>query len=128
MMPKTSVSSDSLNNQDSGAINRLNLAAILVALVNFGVEWDRRNRETDRRAAQEQRRRDDSARAADEQAEERERTARRARIEARCRAAQTRFQLEPSDEKRLALATGLALGWWCENFVEAHGEETRESN
>ena len=30
--------------------NRLTVAAILVALVNFGFEWDRRNRETDRLA------------------------------------------------------------------------------
>jgi hypothetical protein len=71
--------------------NRLTLAAVLVALVNFSVEWDRRNRETDRLA------------------EERERTARRARIEARCRAAQIRFQLNPSEENRQTLATVLAI-------------------
>jgi hypothetical protein len=110
--------------------NRLTVAAIVVALVNFGVEWDRRNRETDRLAAEvnrrtqeeqrrdseeqrrdseEQRRREDSARAANESAAERERAARRARIEARCRAAQIRFQLNPSDDHRQALATILAV-------------------
>jgi len=36
--------------------NRLTVAALLVALVNFGVEWNRRNRETDRQAEAEQRR------------------------------------------------------------------------
>jgi hypothetical protein len=36
--------------------NRLTVAAILVALVNFGIEWDRRNRETDRLAEEAQRR------------------------------------------------------------------------
>ncbi len=143
--------------------NRLTVAAFVVALVNFGVEWDRRNRETDRlaaevqrrteeghrraeeeqrraeeeqrraaeeqrrreeeqrrrearrreeeqrRAAEEQRRREDAARAAAERAEERERAARRARIEARCRAAQIRFQLDPGESNRQALATVLAI-------------------
>jgi hypothetical protein len=36
--------------------NRLTVAALVVALVNFGVEWNRRNRETDRLAEEEQRR------------------------------------------------------------------------
>ncbi len=103
--------------------NRLTVAAILVALVNFGVEWDRRNRETDRlaaevnrraeeeqrRAEEEQRRAEDAARAASERAEERERAARRARIEARCRSAQIRFQLDPSEPNRQALETVLAI-------------------
>jgi hypothetical protein len=109
--------------------NRLTVAAVVVAVVNFGVEWNRRNRETDRlaaevnrraaevqrRAAEEQRRREDAARAAVEQAEERERAARRARIEARCRVAQIRFQLEPNDLNRQALTTILAL-------LEEYGE------
>ncbi|TVR07394.1 MAG: hypothetical protein EA395_12910, partial [Phormidium sp. GEM2.Bin31] len=63
--------------------NRFTLAALLVAVVNFGVEWNRRNRETDRLAQAEQRRAEEEQR----RAEERERAARRARIEARCRAA-----------------------------------------
>ncbi len=89
--------------------NRLTVAALVVALVNLGIEWDRRNQETDRLAEEEQRRTEDSARAAAEGAEERERAARRARVEARCRAAQIRFQLDPSEVNRQALATVLAI-------------------
>ena len=82
--------------------NRLTVAAILVALVNFGFEWDRRNRETDclaeekqrrvaeeqRRIEEEQRRREDRARAENARAEEehrrteaKEQATRRARVE-----------------------------------------------
>ncbi|MBE9079943.1 hypothetical protein IQ241_22075 [Romeria aff. gracilis LEGE 07310] len=43
------------------------------------------------------------------QAEEAERAARRARIEAGCRAGQIRFQLEPSDDHRRQLTDVLAL-------------------
>jgi len=51
--------------------NRLTVAAFVVALVNFGVEWNGRNRETNRRNEAEQRR-----------IEETERATRRARVEA----------------------------------------------
>jgi hypothetical protein len=78
--------------------NRLTVAALVVAVVNFGVEWNLRNRETDRLVKEEQR-----------AAEERERAARRARIEARCRAAQIRFQLNPNQANREALALVLAV-------------------
>ena len=78
--------------------NRLTVAALVVAVVNFGVEWNLRNRETDRLVKEEQR-----------AAEERERAARRARVEARCRAAQIRFQLEPSQGNRQSLAAVLAV-------------------
>jgi hypothetical protein len=74
------------------------VAALVVAVVNFGVEWNLRNRETDRLVKEEQR-----------AAEERERAARRARIEARCRAAQIRFQLNPNQANREALALVLAV-------------------
>ncbi|USR92075.1 hypothetical protein NEA10_04955 [Phormidium yuhuli AB48] len=84
--------------------NRLTLAALLVAVVNFGVEWNRRNRETDRLAQAEQRK-----------VEEGERAARRARIEARCRAAEIRFQLDPSLANRRALEAILAV-------LEEYGE------
>jgi len=75
------------------------VAALVVALVNFCVEWDRRNREASRlartetqaaadrsaavqrRVEEEQRRAEESARAANERAEERERATRRARVE-----------------------------------------------
>lgn len=96
--------------------NRLTVAALLVAVVNFGVEWNLRNRETDRLAEAEQRRSEETARAENERAEkinrraeERERAARRARVEARCRAAQIRFQLEPSLGNRQSLAAVLAV-------------------
>ena len=99
------------------------MAALLVAVVNFGVEWNLRNRETNRLAEAEQRRSEAAARAENERAEEinrraeeinrraeeRERAARRARVEARCRAAQIRFQLEPSQGNRQSLAAVLAV-------------------
>ncbi|MFP4693241.1 MAG: hypothetical protein ACLFM2_05185, partial [Halothece sp.] len=70
--------------------NRFTVAALVVAVVNFGVEWNRRNRETNRlarederrsaeerrrseqerrRSEQERRRRTEAARAANERAE-----------------------------------------------------------
>ena len=64
--------------------NRLTVAAIVVAVVNLGVEWNRRNRETDRLAEAEQRRGEDERRRAEERAEdERRRAAERAEDEAR---------------------------------------------
>jgi FtsZ-interacting cell division protein ZipA len=76
--------------------NRLTVAAILVALVNFGIEWDRRNRETDRlaeeeqrRAEEEQRRREDRTRAENERIE-----AERRRREDRARAENERTEAE----------------------------------
>ena len=110
--------------------NRLTVAALVVAVVNFGVEWNLRNRETNRLAKEEQRRSEAEARAENERAEERnraaeersraaeernraaeerERAARRARVEARCRAAQIRFQLEASQANRQSLAAVLAV-------------------
>ncbi len=92
--------------------NRFTVAAFLAALANFGVEWNRRNRETDRLAEAEQRRAEERDRRAEEEqrrAEERERAARRARIEARCRIAQIRFQLEPSEAHRRELIEVLAV-------------------
>jgi hypothetical protein len=78
--------------------NGFTVAALLAALVNFGVEWNRRNRETDRLAREKQR-----------SAEAREREARRARIETRCRIAEIQFQLDPSNGNRRALRAALAL-------------------
>ena len=60
--------------------NRLTVAAILLALGNFGVEWNRRNRETDRLAQAEQRRLEEVQRR--EESERRE-TARRLEEEQR---------------------------------------------
>jgi len=103
--------------------NRLTVAAILVALVNFGVEWDRRNRETDRlaqevqrraeeeqrRAEEEQRRRQDQARAENERAEEKEQAARRARIEIERDLALLSFLANPSDQNQRRLVQTLTV-------------------
>jgi len=85
--------------------NRLTVAAILVALVNFGFEWDRRNRETDRLAQEEQRRVEERQRRIE--AEERE--ARRTRIETERDFALLSFLADPSDENRQKLGQVLAL-------------------
>jgi len=109
--------------------NRLTLAAFVVALVAFGVEWDRRNRETARQEAEaaraeneriERRQREiQRDRAADEEreraAEERERAARRARIQNRGTVLQTRYQLEPNAANGQALRDFLA-------FLQEYGE------
>ena len=116
--------------------NRLTVAALVVALVNLGIEWDRRNQETDRlaeeeqrraeevnrrteeeqrRAEEEQRRREDSARAAAEGAEERERAARRARIQNRWIILQVQYQVAPGEATRTALGDFVA-------FLQEYGE------
>ncbi|MFH7243272.1 MAG: hypothetical protein ACHWZW_10530, partial [Spirulina sp.] len=94
--------------------NRGTVAAIVVALVGFCVEWDRRNREAARianeraeeraRREEETRRRESAdARAANERDEERERAARRARIQNRWIVLQARYLLEPGAEVETAL-------------------------
>ena len=109
--------------------NRLTVAALVVALVNLGIEWDRRNQETDRlaeeeqrrteeeqrRAEEEQRRREDSARAAAEGAEERERAARRARVQNRWIILQVQYQVSPGEATRTALGDFVA-------FLQEYGE------
>ena len=117
--------------------NRLTVAALVAALANFGVEWNRRNRETDRlaraeniRAEEKQRRAEEEQRRAEEEqrrvaqeraeaarrteeeqrrTETREREARRVRIEAQCRIAQIRFQLESNEAHRQELINVLAV-------------------
>jgi signal transduction histidine kinase len=103
--------------------NRLTVAAALVALVNFCVEWDRRNRETSRaaraeaqaandRAAEAQRRAEEEQRRAEEEqrrAEERERAARRARVEVERDLALLSFLTDPSDENRRKLTQTIAV-------------------
>jgi hypothetical protein len=84
--------------------NRLTVAALLVALVNFGVEWDRRNQEADRRAEEEQQR-----------LEEAERAARRARIQNRWIVLQARYLLSPTAEVEAA------VGDFVE-FLQEYGE------
>ena len=76
--------------------NRLTVAALLAALANFGVEWNRRNREGNREAeaAERKARRDKQATLRDRQ-------------EVRYRKAQVRYQLDPSEVHRQELASVL---------------------
>ena len=53
--------------------NQCTVAAILAALANFGVEWNRRNRETDRLAREAQRRVEEEQRRVDQERETRKR-------------------------------------------------------
>ena len=91
--------------------NRLTVAALLAALANFGVEWNRRNREGNREVEA----RDREAERAEREAERAEREARRDRQEARrdrqevrYRKAQVRYQLDPSEANHQELASVLA--------------------
>ncbi len=77
--------------------NRLTVAALLAALANFGVEWNRRNREGNRETE-----------ARDREAERTERETRRDRQEIRYRKAQLRYQLDPSEPHRRELGAVLA--------------------
>ncbi|WP_298617293.1 hypothetical protein [uncultured Thermosynechococcus sp.] len=85
--------------------NRLTVAALLVAMVNLGVEWNRRNRETDRLA------RAEAQRIAEEQRRiaEAERATRRARIEAERDLALLNFLVDPSPHNREVLMQVIAL-------------------
>jgi len=78
--------------------NRLTLAALIFALANFGIEWNRRNRETDRLACTEQRR-----------IEEEKQSARRIRIEIERDIAFLNFLVDSSDENRLKLRQMLEI-------------------
>ena len=84
--------------------NRLTVAALVVAVVNFGVEWNLRNRETDRLAQEEQQR-----------AEARERAARQARIQNRWTILQVQYQLDPREQTRAVLADFVV-------FLQEYGE------
>jgi hypothetical protein len=71
--------------------NRLTVAAILVALVNFGIEWNDRNREGNRRA------------------EAKEQATRRARVEAERDLALLSYLADPSEDNQQKLAQVLAV-------------------
>jgi hypothetical protein len=71
--------------------NRLTVAALVVALVNFGVEWNSRNREANRRAKSE------------------EQATRRARIETERDLALLSFLADSSDDNRRKLTQVLAV-------------------
>ena len=86
--------------------NRLTVAALMVALVNFCVEWDRRNRETGRFARAEAQAADDRATAAQRRAEEEQRRAeeeqRRAEEEQRRAEESSRAANERAEERERA--------------------------
>jgi len=82
--------------------NRLTVAALVAALANFGVEWNRRNRETYRLAearqgATEERDRRAEAREREAEAREREAEAREREAEAREREAEAREREDRRD-------------------------------
>ncbi len=85
--------------------NRLTVAALVVAVVNFGVEWNSRNREANRRAEAEQRRIEETER----RIEETERATRRARIETERDLALLSFLADSSDDNRRKLTQVLAV-------------------
>ncbi|WP_217641122.1 hypothetical protein [Cylindrospermopsis raciborskii] len=91
------------------------MAALVVAMVNFGVEWNRRNRETDRLAAAEQRRIEETARVENERTEERERATHQARIQNRWVVLQIQHQLNPTEQTQSALGDFAA-------FLQEYGE------
>ena len=101
--------------QPREASNRLTVAALVVALVAFGVEWDRRNRETARQEAETARAENERAEERERAAEERERAARRARIQNRGTILQIRYQIEPNEANGQALRNFLA-------FLQEYGE------
>jgi hypothetical protein len=83
--------------------NRLTVAAVVVAVVNFCVEWNRRNRETSRLARAEAQAADERAEEEQRRVEERERAARRAGVQNRWIILQIQYQLDPGEEIRAAL-------------------------
>jgi uncharacterized protein YlxW (UPF0749 family) len=99
--------------------NRITLAALAFALANFGIEWNRRNRETDRLARTEQRRIEEEQRKIEEEQrkiEEEQRrieaekqSARRTRIEIERDIAFLNFLVDSSDENRLKLRQMLEI-------------------
>ncbi|OKH45352.1 hypothetical protein NIES30_19695 [Phormidium tenue NIES-30] len=91
--------------------NRLTVAALLAALANFGVEWNRRNREGNREAEageREAKRAEREARREREEARRDRQEARRNRQEVRYQKAQIRYQLDPSEATRQELEAVLA--------------------
>ena len=92
--------------------NRLTLAALIFALANFGIEWNRRNRETDRLACTEQRRIEEEQRRIEEEQqriEAEKQSARRTRIEIERDIAFLNFLVDSSDEIRLKIRQMLEI-------------------
>ncbi|PSN10417.1 hypothetical protein C7293_28240 [filamentous cyanobacterium CCT1] len=84
--------------------NRLTVAALLAALANFGVEWNRRNREGNREAEARER----EARREREEARRDQQAALRDRQEVRYRQAHIRYQLDPGEANQQELESVLA--------------------
>ena len=96
--------------------NRLTVAALLVAVVNFGVEWDRRNRETSRLRRAEARAEDERTARLQRRIEEeqrrdtdKEQAARRDRIKTEQDIAFLNFRVDPSEDNRQKLVQVLAV-------------------
>ncbi len=84
--------------------NRFTVAALLAALANFGVEWNRRNREGNREIEA----RDREAERAERETRRDRQEARRNRQEVRYQKAQIQHQLAPSEVSRQELESVLA--------------------
>jgi hypothetical protein len=116
--------------------NRLTVAAIVVALVNFGVEWNNRNREADRRTEAEQRRVEEEQRRVEEEQrrveeeqrrrEDQEQTTRRVRIETERDLALLMYLIDPSELNRNKLAQVLAVLQEYRNTLTSDIASTRE--
>lgn len=81
------------------------MAALVFTLANFGIEWNLRNRETDRLACTEQRRVEEEQR----RIEAEKQSARRTRIEIERDIAFLNFLVDSSDENRLKLRQMLEI-------------------
>jgi hypothetical protein len=92
--------------------NRLTVAALVAALINFGIEWDGRNREADRLAEEAQRRLEEEQRRLEEEqrrTEEKEQASRRVAVEIERDLALLSYLANPSAENQRKLTQVLAL-------------------
>jgi hypothetical protein len=92
--------------------NRLTVAAFMAAVINFGIEWDRRNRETNRLAEAAQRRVEEEQRRLEEEqrrVEEQEQATRRAAVEVERDLALLSYLANPSAENQRKLDLVLAV-------------------
>ena len=85
--------------------NRLTVAALVAAIINFCIEWDGRNREANRLAEEAQRRLEEEQR----RTEEKEQASRRAAVEVERDLALLSYLADSSTENRQKLTQVLAL-------------------
>ncbi|WP_240966513.1 hypothetical protein [Nodosilinea sp. P-1105] len=88
------------------------MAAFVAAVANFGVEWDRRNREANRLAEAAQRRIEEEQRRVEEEqrrVEEQEQATRRAAVEVERDLALLSYLVAPSAENQRKLGLVLAV-------------------